>query len=96
MSDDKRKILTQTLTQLNREERVWAINYLVQLLAASSSERGIVKVVKKRPLNTFTEDQWAEYFKGQPSKDLPEETTPLTSVLHATAGKTIKPLAKWL
>lgn len=96
MSDDKRKMLTQTLSQLDREERVWAINYLVQLLATTSSERGAVKVVKKRPLNTFTDEQWAEYFRGQPSKDMPVDTMSLSSVLHATAGKTIKPLEKWL
>lgn len=96
MSDDKKKRLTETLTQLNQEERVWAINYLVQLLVTPSSERRKVKVVNKNHSTAYTNEQWEEYFKGQLSKELSDNTQPLSSVLKATSGKTIKPLEKWL
>ena len=96
MSDNKKRMLAETLAQLDPEERVWAIHYLVQLLAAPSAERMTAKVVRKQPANSFSEEQWEEYFSGQTTKELPEDTLPLSTVLHATAGKTIKPMEKWL
>ena len=45
----------------------------------------------------FTEEQWEEYFADTPVHDLPTDTPRLDSeFLHATAGKTIEPLKKWL
>ena len=95
MSENKRKQLIETLTTLNKEDRIWAINFLVQLLAGQTMERK-ARVVG-RNYEGFTEKQCEEYFAGAPVHDFPTETPPLDrEFLHATAGKTIEPLKKWL
>jgi len=42
------------------------------------------------------DEQWEAYFQGEKPIDLPTETESLTNVRQALAGKTIKPLEKWL
>jgi len=94
MSEEKRERLAETLTQLNVEDKAWAINYLVQLLALQSND-GKHKVVARHN-DSFTDQQWEAYFAGVPQKELPMSTPAPDEVLNMTTGKTIKPLAKWL
>ena len=94
MSEEKRERLAETLTQLNVEDKAWAINYLVQLLALQSN--GGKHKVAARHNDTFTDQQWEAYFAGVPQKELPTSTPASNEVLRVTTGKTIKPLAKWL
>lgn len=98
MSESKRKQLTETLTSLSLEDRAWAMNLLVQLFVGNAQQE---KVRKAKVINHhhegFTEKQWKEYFADVPDHEFPTETPLLNSdFLHATAGKTIEPLKKWL
>ena len=94
MSENKRKQLTETLTTLDKEDRIWAINFLVQLLAGQPAGRK-ARVVK-RYHNTFTDKEWDEYFEGKPVVEFPDVDISPQELLKATAGKTIEPLKKWL
>ena len=95
MSDKKRISLSETLSALSTEERVWAISFLAQLPAGQKPTKR-AKVVN-RYHNTMTDEQWEEYFEGKSVAEFPEETPPLDNeFLHTTAGKTIEPLRKWL
>ena len=47
MSENKREQLTKTLTTLDKEDRIWTINFLVQLLAGQPAGRK-VRVVKSQ------------------------------------------------
>jgi hypothetical protein len=44
----------------------------------------------------FDDEQWEAYFQGEKPINLPQETEPLSNLLKASAGKTIKPIEKWL
>lgn len=95
MSESKRTELTETLTALDTQDRLWAISFLAQLLAEQPKMRK--GRIVKRYHNTFTDDQWEEHFQGQPVTELPTETPSIDrEFLQATAGKTIEPLKKWL
>lgn len=94
MSEDKRLKLTKTLSSLNTEDKAWAINLLVQLLAmqAPSNKRK----VRKPHHDDFTEAQWEEYFGNMTTTEIASTSDVNSSLLHNTAGKSIKPIEKWL
>jgi hypothetical protein len=94
MSEANKKQLMETLTALNREEQVWAINFLVQNLAGISARKK--RLARKLHDEGFDDEQWEAYFQGEKPINLPQETEPLSNLLKASAGKTIKPIEKWL
>ena len=94
MSEQKRAQLAETLSLLNAEDRVWAINFLVKLLSNQASDTK--KKAKRVCTNHYTEQEWEDYFNSMPAVDLPRQTESMTQILHKTTGKTIKPLEKWL
>lgn len=94
MSEANRQELMNTLTALNKEEQMWVINFLVQKLAGLPSAKK--RIAKKMHNEGFDDEQWEAYFQGEKPIDLPTETESLTNVRQALAGKTIKPLEKWL
>ncbi|MBR6189931.1 MAG: hypothetical protein IKQ59_13430 [Prevotella sp.] len=98
MSETKKKQLADTLIALDIEERAWVMNFLVQLfLGQAQQERARKARVIGRHHEGFTEKQWEEYFADTPEHEFPTETPPLDrEFLHATSGKTIEPLRKWL
>ena len=62
-----------------------------------SGKRSITMSKAKKMHNEGLDDeQWEAYFQGEKPIDLPTETESLTNVRQALAGKTIKPLEKWL
>ena len=98
MSGNKRKQLAETLSSLDLEDRAWVMNFLVQLFLGQAKQE---KVRKARIANShhegFTDEQWEEYFASVPEHEFPAETSPIDrEFLHATTGKTIEPLRKWL
>ena len=94
MSEAIRQELMNTLTALNREEQAWVITFLVQKLAGLPS--ATKRIAKRLHNDGFDDEQWEAYFQGESPIDLPKETESLTNVRQALAGKTIKPLEKWL
>ena len=94
MSEANRQELMNTLIALDREEQAWVINFLVQKLAGLPSTKK--KIVKRLHNDGFDDKQWEAYFQGESPIDLPKETELLTTARQALAGKTIKPLEKWL
>lgn len=94
MSEATKKQLIETLTALNRDEKVWAINFLVQNLAGISTRKK--RLARKLHDEGFDDEQWEAYFQGEGPVNLPQETEPLSNLLKASVGKTIKPIEKWL
>ncbi len=98
MSENKRKQLAETLSSLDLEDRAWVMNFLVQLfLGQAQQEKARKARVISRHHEGFTDKQWEQYFADVPEHEFPLETPPIDKdFLHATAGKTIEPLKKWL
>ena len=94
MSEANRQELMNTLKALNREEQAWVINFLVQNLAGLPPTKK--RIAKRLHNDGFDDKQWEAYFQGESPIDLPKETELLTTARQALAGKTIKPLEKWL
>lgn len=94
MSESKKEMLTATFRELSTSEKAWAINFLVQLLA--NPDVSVVRRAKVSHNDDYSDAQWEDYFGNTACEALPDETASLKDVVQATAGKTIKPMRKWL
>ncbi len=94
MSEKNRQLLIETLSALDNEDKAWVINFLVNSLAGLSVMPK--KKARKPNRDSYTDDQWEEYFNGRVAKEISTDTMPLDKLLRETAGKAIKPIEKWL
>lgn len=94
MSEKSREQMVDTLLALDKEDKAWIINILVQSLMDSSGLKR--RKAQKAHHDDFTDEQWEDYFSGKEPKEIQIDTMPVVELLKETAGKTIKPLEKWL
>jgi len=94
MSEQSKKQMIDALLALEKEDKAWIINILVQSLMDPSAQKK--RKAKKMHHDDFTEEQWEEYFSGKTAKEISIDTLSVSELLKETSGKTIKPLEKWL
>ena len=95
----------QLLSALNRETRLYVVSKLTEALfneeaaalaATAYSARRKARVVCRHTSSTPSDEELSSLFSDKDMPHYPESEPSLEEVIRSNAGRTIKPVEKWL